>query len=84
MTGISWTRRPRCNGADALDKDAPKDVKRNKAGERPKKELIIESEIGRILGKEPYWIKGDHAGSDAEPGVSTRRSLRPVTSTDQI
>ena len=38
----------------------------------------------RILGKHAYWIKGDHAGSDADPGVSTRRSLRPVTSIDQI
>jgi hypothetical protein len=77
-------RRPRCNGANAKEKNAPNDVKRMKAGEGPKKELIIASEIGLILGKEPYWIKGDHAGSDAEPGVSTRRSLRPVTSTDQI
>src|ERR1700712_5256052 len=41
-------------------------------------------EIRPILGKLPYWIKGDHAGSEAEPGVRTRRSLRPVTSTDQI
>src|SRR5580658_11071620 len=32
----------------------------------------------------PYWIKGDHAGSDASPGVWTRCSLRPVTSIDQI
>src|ERR1700682_4822395 len=29
-----------------------------------------------------YWIKGDHAGSDASPGDSTRRSLRPVMSID--
>ena len=41
-------------------------------------------EIAAILGKRPYWIKGDQAGSEAEPGVVTRRSLRPVTSTDQI
>jgi len=31
-----------------------------------------------------YWIRGDQAGSEALPGVSTRRSLRPVTSIDQI
>src|SRR5215467_12820927 len=31
-----------------------------------------------------HCIKGDHAGSDASPGESTRRSLRPVMSIDQI
>ena len=28
-----------------------------------------------------YLSKGDHAGSEAKPGVDTSRSLRPVRST---
>jgi hypothetical protein len=28
-----------------------------------------------------YLSKGDHAGSEAKPGVETSRSLRPVRST---
>jgi hypothetical protein len=31
--------------------------------------------------RRPYFSKGDHAGSDAKPGVLTCRSLRPVRST---
>ena len=31
-----------------------------------------------------YGSKGDHAGSDAAPGVGTRRKFVPVRSTDQI
>src|SRR5450432_2010956 len=53
-------------------------------GIRLPKERKNASEFGPILRKEPYWIKGDQAGSDAAPGVRTRRSLRPVTSTDHI
>src|SRR5450432_2048897 len=53
-------------------------------GIRLPKERKNASEFGPILGKAPYWIKGDQAGSEAEPGVRTRRSLRPVTSTDQM
>src|SRR5450432_2166887 len=53
-------------------------------GIRLPKERKNASEFGPILRKEPYWIKGDQAGSEAEPGVRTRRSLRPVTSTDHI
>ena len=29
-----------------------------------------------------YWISGDQAGSEASPGVITRSSFRPVTSTE--
>ncbi len=35
--------------------------------------------------KEPsYWMAGDQAGSEALPGVCTRRSLRPKTSMEKI
>ena len=50
----------------------------------PRKDPRNAAEFRRILGKTGYWIKGDHAGSEAPPGVSTRLSLRPVMSTDQI
>src|SRR6185295_4467061 len=40
--------------------------------------------LHRVYEQYRYWIKGDQAGSDASPGVVTRRSFRPVTSIDQI
>src|SRR5205085_3895940 len=40
--------------------------------------------LGTGIFNPSYWIKGDQAGSEADPGEATRLSFRPVTSTDQI
>src|SRR3569833_3861719 len=70
----------RCGRPLSLKNHYAPNVQRINRQKEPKNDIRNHA----ILGKHTYWIKGDQAGSDAEPGVRTRRSLRPVTSTDQI